>query len=198
MHNEVKIYGSWLGKILEAGPEQSIVRFLEGPLIGKEWCVSARDLLIANSTEGTTMTETETISMLVEKYNSMVLTAVDLGLKEFKVVKTFRDKATSVRRCDALHEAIQKSKSNGGEEEAEVKKKSKGNAKKQERQGALVDTAKIHDIVENPKRGKAKERFALYREGMLVSTYKEKVGNPTLAAACLRWDVKHGFIKLTV
>ena len=56
------------------------------------------------------------------------------------------------------------------------------------------DNRKIKVLVsENPKRGKSRDRFALYRNGISVADYvarSVKAGNPaTLAKADLRWDV---------
>lgn len=42
----------------------------------------------------------------------------------------------------------------------------------------------------NPKRGKSRDRFELYREGMTVQEYIEKGGY----SADISWDVKRGFI----
>jgi hypothetical protein len=61
--------------------------------------------------------------------------------------------------------------------------------------GAAIsdDNRKIKLLVdENPKRGKSRDRFALYRTGLTVEQYVErsvKAGNPvSLARADLRWD----------
>lgn len=58
--------------------------------------------------------------------------------------------------------------------------------------------AKIHILVEeNPRRGAAAERFKLYKEGMTVATYCGKFeGGRSEALVHLRWDVKHGHIKV--
>lgn len=58
--------------------------------------------------------------------------------------------------------------------------------------------AKIHILVdENPRRGAAAERFKLYKEGMTVATYCSKFeGGRSEALVHLRWDAKHGFIKV--
>lgn len=58
--------------------------------------------------------------------------------------------------------------------------------------------AKIHILAkENPRRGAAAERFNLYKEGMTVETYSKKFeGGRSEALVHLRWDVKHGFIKV--
>lgn len=50
---------------------------------------------------------------------------------------------------------------------------------------------------ENPRRGAAAERFKLYKNGMTVATYCEKFKNGRSEALVhLRWDVKHGHIKV--
>ncbi len=129
--------------------------------------------------------EAMTLDELVKTFNEMVITAVDLDLLGFKVIKKFRDRNTGLQRCKTLHEAIQK--------------KNGGGSTKRIRAGGIPNDAKISILVEeNPKRGKAKERFDLYKEGMLVSTYKEKIGDPKQAIACLRWDAKKKFIKIVV
>jgi hypothetical protein len=51
-------------------------------------------------------------------------------------------------------------------------------------------------VAENPKRRTARARFALYAPGMLVSAYIPAVGNPKLALADLRWEVKKKFIRI--
>ena len=58
--------------------------------------------------------------------------------------------------------------------------------------------AKITILVdENPRRGAAAERFKLYKNGMTVATYCEKFeGGRSEALVHLRWDVKHGHIKV--
>jgi hypothetical protein len=123
------------------------------------------------------------LNELTNQFNEMAMTALDMDLKGFKPVKKFRDLKAGVARCNELHSAIQATKK---------KKPTLG------RKSKLKDDAKISILVEeNPKRGNAKQRFGLYKEGMLVSTYKDKVGDPKLAAACIRWDVKKGFIKLS-
>jgi len=59
------------------------------------------------------------------------------------------------------------------------------------RKSKFEGTQKITVVAEtNPKRGAAKERFAIYRSGMLVSTFFEKGGR----LLDLNWDVKHGFV----
>lgn len=54
----------------------------------------------------------------------------------------------------------------------------------------------------NPKSRGAKDRFALYKDGMTVGQYIEashKAGNSkALATADVRWDVAAGFISVTV
>lgn len=47
---------------------------------------------------------------------------------------------------------------------------------------------------ENPKRGSAAERFALYQKGMTISEYVKKGGKK----ADVSWDAKQGFIKVSV
>jgi hypothetical protein len=147
---------------------------------------------------------TMSLEQLAEKYNEMVLTATDLGIPKFKVVKGFRDKSTAMKRCAELNAAIQSSKKPAPTAKTKTSKaapaktaKAKPAAKERKRAGSIPDSAKIFILVEeNPKRAKAKERFALYKEGMLVGTYKEKVGDAALALACIRWDAKKGFIKV--
>jgi hypothetical protein len=58
--------------------------------------------------------------------------------------------------------------------------------------------AKIKIMVdENPRRGAAAERFKLYKDGMTVATYCSKFeGGRSEALVHLRWDAKHGFIKV--
>jgi hypothetical protein len=54
----------------------------------------------------------------------------------------------------------------------------------------------------NPKSGASKARYALYKDGMLVSEYAAAVvglggkNTKTLANADLRWDVARGFITI--
>jgi hypothetical protein len=54
----------------------------------------------------------------------------------------------------------------------------------------------------NPKTGASKARYALYKDGMLVSEYAAAVvglggkNTKTLANADLRWDVARGFITI--
>lgn len=58
---------------------------------------------------------------------------------------------------------------------------------------AIVATKKIKILVdENPKRGEAAKRFAVYKNGMTVEAALEK----RLTRADIRWDIKHGYIKL--
>jgi hypothetical protein len=124
------------------------------------------------------------LAELTTAYNEMVLTAIDLGIKA-KTIKLFKDRPTGLKRCQQLDAEI--SKLNG---------KSPTAPKKGRRTG-IADDTKISILVsENPKRSTAAERFAFYKEGMLVSTYVNKVGNRTLAYADLRWDSKQKFIKL--
>jgi hypothetical protein len=59
----------------------------------------------------------------------------------------------------------------------------------------------ITNVGENKKRGKAKDRFALYREGMTVAEYQQvfidkKVGTRALATADMRWDHVAGFVTI--
>lgn len=54
-------------------------------------------------------------------------------------------------------------------------------------------TGKVQILVEeNPRRGPAAERFAIYKNGMLVETAMEK----GLSASDVRHDIAKGFIKL--
>jgi hypothetical protein len=63
-----------------------------------------------------------------------------------------------------------------------------------------VITVNPPHCVTNPKRRKARERFALYEDGMTVSEYIEaskRAGNSAaLAAADVRWDFVKGFISV--
>jgi hypothetical protein len=61
------------------------------------------------------------------------------------------------------------------------------------RKSALSDSMKITVLVkENPKRAKAAERFALYKNGMTIGDYVAAGG--TLAD--VRWDVRQEFISV--
>lgn len=55
----------------------------------------------------------------------------------------------------------------------------------------------IFVLKDNPKRGKARERFALYGEGgITVADYILAVGHRGQAMADLRWDVRKRFIEI--
>jgi hypothetical protein len=59
----------------------------------------------------------------------------------------------------------------------------------------------ITNVGENKKRGKAKDRFSAYEEGMTVAAYQQKfidkkLGTRALATADLRWDHVAGFIQV--
>lgn len=56
----------------------------------------------------------------------------------------------------------------------------------------------VNSVKDNPKRAgsQAHADYALYRDGMKVASYIEKVGDPGRARANLRWDAKQGFIKI--
>jgi hypothetical protein len=61
------------------------------------------------------------------------------------------------------------------------------------------DDQKIKILVtENPKRGKSRDRFALYQNGQTVEQFVARIvkaGNPvSMARADLRWDVTKGLI----
>jgi len=61
------------------------------------------------------------------------------------------------------------------------------------RNSAFAPEMKITILAEsNPKRAKAAERFALYKNGMTVAKYLELGG----LLADVRWDAKQGFIKV--
>lgn len=61
------------------------------------------------------------------------------------------------------------------------------------RQPNFPDTAKIKILAaENPKRGTAAERFALYKNGMTIGDYVAAGGK----RADINWDVKMGFIEV--
>lgn len=66
------------------------------------------------------------------------------------------------------------------------------------RASAIIDTTgKVHLVLkDNPKRGECRNRYDLYRDGMLVETYISKVGNRIIAMGDLRWDMRHGFIEI--
>lgn len=49
---------------------------------------------------------------------------------------------------------------------------------------------------ENPRRGEAAKRFELYKDGMTVKSYTDKIGSRAEALVHLRWDVNHGHIKI--
>jgi len=124
--------------------------------------------------------EAKTINELTHLYNEMVLTAADLAVPA-KTIKKFKDKPSALARVKAL--------------DGEIRKFKKTPVERKKRKSGIEPTAKITVMVENPKRAKAKERFALYRDGMLVATYMEKVGDKQ-ALADIRWDLKKKFIKL--
>jgi hypothetical protein len=68
-------------------------------------------------------------------------------------------------------------------------------------QAKFPDTAKITAIqLPNPKRGQAKDRYALYKEGMTVREYidtaKEHKITAALAMADMRWDFVKKFITI--
>lgn len=131
---------------------------------------------------------------LLGQFNEMIGTAADLDLKGFKVVKQFKDTATGIRRCQELHAAIQKAR----KPTAAAKTPAAPKAPKARKSSVPMDGKITVVSKENPKRGKAKERFTLYRDGMLVSTYIEKIGgDPAYALAIVKWDMKHNFIKVT-
>lgn len=153
---------------------------------------------------------------LVYAFNTLRL----LVTPQPKEVAKFADKATAVKRVWALYEQLGTSQNAtapeapaaSAEQEATVNETqvneeadmaAKKNAKKTAtktpkatkggRKSKFEGTQKITVIAEtNPKRGAAKERFALYRSGMLVSTFFEKGGR----LLDLNWDVKHGFVKV--
>lgn len=61
------------------------------------------------------------------------------------------------------------------------------------RKSAFSDDMKITVVAkENPKRAKAAERFALYKNGMTVGKYVKAGGT----MADIRWDVKQNFISV--
>jgi len=51
-------------------------------------------------------------------------------------------------------------------------------------------------VRDNPKRGEAAKRFALYSAGMTIKQYVAAVGDEKLARADLAWDQNHLFIRL--
>jgi hypothetical protein len=51
-------------------------------------------------------------------------------------------------------------------------------------------------VHENPKRGRSRERFELYRNGMTVAGYIGAVGNEGVALADLCGDLNHEFIRI--
>ena len=64
---------------------------------------------------------------------------------------------------------------------------------------ATSDDKKIKVLVtENPKRGKSRDRFALYQNGQTVEQFVARIvkaGNPvSVARADLRWDMSKGLI----
>jgi hypothetical protein len=63
----------------------------------------------------------------------------------------------------------------------------------------IGDNKKIKLLVtENPKRGKSRDRFALYQNGQTVEQFVARIvkaGNPvSVARADLRWDLGKGLI----
>jgi len=69
----------------------------------------------------------------------------------------------------------------------------KAPAKKASSTDVTTDTRKITLLTkENPKRGTAFERFALYKNNMTVDQYIAAGGKK----ADIAWDVKQGFIKV--
>jgi hypothetical protein len=61
------------------------------------------------------------------------------------------------------------------------------------RKSAFSDDMKITVVAkENPKRAKAAERFALYKNGMTIGEYVKAGGT----VADIRWDVKQNFISV--
>lgn len=92
------------------------------------------------------------------------------------------------------------------EEETEMAKKTTKTARKARTTAKATGStargfapeAKITILAEeNPRRGAAAERFKLYKNGMTVATYCSKFeGGRSEAMVHLRWDAKHGHIKV--
>lgn len=118
-------------------------------------------------------------------------------------------------RAELVRQGSKKKKEQGSEEEviettkpkkeakvtkqATAKKETKAPAKKEAKaapkQTASNDDRRIIFVQkENPKRGTAAERFALYAKGMTISDYIKKGGKK----ADVSWDTKQGFIKVSV
>jgi hypothetical protein len=133
---EVEIFkGRWLGRLLEEGPEQSLIKITKGPahMVGLVQCLMNADWERVSerkspgrlrgreydgtragtktkesrmSDESVQSTEPEVKVNYVEKYNELVAEAVEIGLTAKPISTRFRDTETGIKRCEALVNAI--------------------------------------------------------------------------------------------
>jgi hypothetical protein len=134
--SEVSIFkGRWAGRLLEEGPEQSLVKITRGPahMVGLVQCLMNADWERVSerkspgrlrgreydgtragtktkesrmSDESVQSTSPEAKVNYVEKYNELVAEAVEIGLTAKPISTRFRDTETGAKRCEALVNAI--------------------------------------------------------------------------------------------
>lgn len=142
------------------------------------------------------------IKKLVSVYNSYA----------DKPVKHFRDRKTAIERCEkvmtngdatlentSISDVVAKLES----DEAAHPEPAEQVQEKKKRRGRPVTIpfpadAVITRLIANPKRrgGAPAKRFDLYRSGLTVGEYVEKVGSPYLAKCDLKYDLSKNYIKI--
>jgi hypothetical protein len=133
--SEVELFkGRWMGRLLEEGPEQSLIKITKGPahMVGLVQCLMNADWervserkspgrLRGREYDGTragvktkesrmsdesVQPTSEPDVNYVEKYNELVAEAVEIGLTAKPISTRFRDTETGIKRCEALVNAI--------------------------------------------------------------------------------------------
>lgn len=142
-------------------------------------------------------------------YSSIKGAAADDG-REHTVVEKIQEDAQAALAGQAERHKSEETSSGSTEASEEETDMAKKTAKKGARKArttakatgstarGFAPEAKITILAEeNPRRGAAAERFKLYKNGMTVATYCEKFeGGRSEALVHLRWDAKHGHIKV--
>ena len=85
---------------------------------------------------------TETVEQLVERYNEMVATAIDLKIKGVAVVTAFKDVTTGVQACERLHAQIEKARKGESKVKTSKKAKAKFSGKKKSASNGATKVAK--------------------------------------------------------
>jgi hypothetical protein len=139
---------------------------------------------------------------MVSTWNRMVPAATAAGL-DVKTRKAFTDRPTAIKQLQKLSRALDRAAPAASAVPptaavAAPESEPVPTAKAKPMRGYAPDAYTELLAASNPKKSgtKAHAAFAHYRTGMLVADFIRAVGSEREATGHLKWDAKHGFIRI--